>query len=92
MYQNIIHIEIYKYRYIYTYIYKHIGIYIYKVAYLKKFVQLRQTQNEKIQKLEQLRLIDNKISIDVCLAKTRPIGVDTHEDYLELKKIMEYKT
>ena len=72
-------------------IYHHIGIYIYNVAYLKKFVQLRQTQNEKIQKLEQLRLIDNKIDIDVGLAKTRPIGVDTHEDYLELKKIMEYK-
>ena len=72
-------------------IYHHIGIYIYDVAYLKKFVQLRQTKNEKIEKLEQLRLIENKISIDVGLAKTRPIGVDTHEDYLELKKIMEYK-
>ena len=72
-------------------IYHHIGIYIYNVSYLKKFVQLRQTQNEKIQKLEQLRLIENKIDIDVGLAKTKPIGVDTHEDYLELKKIMEYK-
>ncbi len=72
-------------------IYHHIGIYIYDVSYLKKFVQLKQTQNEKIQNLEQLRLIENKISIDVGLAKTRPIGVDTHEDYLELKKIMEYK-
>ena len=72
-------------------IYHHIGIYIYNVKYLRKFVQLKQTQNEKIQKLEQLRLIDNKIDIDVCLAKTKPIGVDTHEDYMELKKIMEYK-
>ena len=72
-------------------VYHHIGIYIYSVNYLKKFVQLKQTQNEKIKKLEQLRLIENKISIDVGLAKTKPIGVDTHEDYLELKKIMEYK-
>ena len=72
-------------------IYHHIGIYIYNVTYLKKFVQFDQTQNEKLQNLEQLRLIDNKISIDVGLAKTKPIGVDTHEDYLELKKIMEYK-
>ena len=72
-------------------IYHHIGIYIYNVAYLKKFVELKQTQNEKIQKLEQLRLMENKISIDVGLAETRPIGVDTHEDYMELKKIMEYK-
>ena len=72
-------------------IYHHIGIYIYNVSYLEKFVQLEQTHNEKSQKLEQLRLMDNNIEIDVGLAKTKPIGVDTDEDYLEIKKIMEYK-
>ena len=72
-------------------IYHHIGIYIYHVLYLEKFVQLEQTQNEKSQNLEQLRLMDNNIEIDVGLAKTKPIGVDTAEDYLEIKKIMEYK-
>ena len=72
-------------------IYHHIGIYIYNVLYLEKFVQLKQTENEKSQKLEQLRLMDNNIEIDVGLAKTKPIGVDTDEDYLEIKKIMEYK-
>ena len=72
-------------------IYHHIGIYIYNVSYLEKFVQLEQTQNEKSQKLEQLRLMDNNIEIDVGLAKTKPIGVDTDQDYLEIKKIMEYK-
>ena len=72
-------------------IYHHIGIYIYDVSYLEKFVKLEQTQNEKSQKLEQLRLMDNNIEIDVGLAKTKPIGVDTDEDYLEIKKIMEYK-
>ena len=72
-------------------IYHHIGIYIYNVSYLERFVQLEQTQNEKSQKLEQLRLMDNNIEINVGLAKTKPIGVDTNEDYLEIKKIMEYK-
>ncbi len=72
-------------------IYHHIGIYIYNVSYLERFVQLEQTQNEKSQKLEQLRLMDNNIEIDVGLAKTKPIGVDTDQDYLEIKKIMEYK-
>ena len=72
-------------------IYHHIGIYIYHVLYLEKFVQLEQTQNEKSQNLEQLRLMDNNIEIDVGLAKTQPIGIDTDEDYLEIKKIMEYK-
>ena len=72
-------------------IYHHIGIYIYHVLYLEKFVKLEQTQNEKSQNLEQLRLMDNNIEIDVGLAKTKPIGVDTPEDYIEIKKIMEYK-
>ena len=72
-------------------IYHHIGIYNYNVSYLEKFVKLKQTQNEKSQKLEQLRLMDNNIEINVGLAKTKPIGVDTAEDYLEIKKIMEYK-
>ena len=72
-------------------IYHHIGIYMYKVSILKKFVNLKQTKSEIDQKLEQLRAIDNKILINVILANTYPIGVDTEEDFVELKKIMNYK-
>ena len=72
-------------------IYHHIGIYIYKVSILEKFVNLKQTKNEKDQKLEQLRAFDNNIEINVILANSSPIGVDTEEDFLELKKIMNYK-
>ena len=72
-------------------IYHHIGIYSYKISTLKKFVSLEQTSNEKINKLEQLRALDNKLKINVALAKSSPIGVDTEEDYLAIKKIMEYK-
>ena len=72
-------------------IYHHIGIYSYKVSVLKKFVNLDQTNNEKINKLEQLRALDNKLKINVALAKSSSIGVDTQEDYLAIKKIMEYK-
>ena len=72
-------------------IYHHIGIYLYKVNILEKFVSLDQTKNEKKNKLEQLRALDNKLKINVALAKTSPIGVDTEEDYLDIKKIMEYK-
>jgi len=38
-----------------------------------------------------LRALDNNIDINVALASSSPIGVDTKEDYLALKKIMEYK-
>jgi 3-deoxy-manno-octulosonate cytidylyltransferase (CMP-KDO synthetase) len=72
-------------------IYHHIGIYSYKISVLKMFVSLDQTSNEKKNKLEQLRALDNKLKINVALAKSSPIGVDTEEDYLAIKKIMEYK-
>ena len=72
-------------------IYHHIGIYSYKVSVLEKFVTLDQTNNEKKNKLEQLRALDNKLKINVALAKSPSIGVDTEEDYLAIKKIMEYK-
>ena len=73
-------------------IYHHVGIYCYKVSALKKFINLKQTKNETANQLEQLRAIDNNIEISVALASTTPIGVDTIEDYLALKKIMEYKS
>ena len=72
-------------------IYHHVGIYLYKVNILEKFVGFEQTNNEKENKLEQLRALDNKLKINVALAKSSPIGVDTEEDYLAIKKIMEYK-
>ena len=75
----------------YENIYHHIGIYSYKVKALESFVILNQTNNEIKNKLEQLRALDNKIKMNVALAKSSPIGVDTEEDYLAIKKIMEYK-
>ena len=73
-------------------IYHHIGIYIFKVSALEKFVNLKQSTNELKFRLEQLRAIDNNMKIDVVFANSIPIGVDTHEDYLEIKKLMEYKS
>ena len=72
-------------------IYHHIGIYCYSKDTLEKFVQLSQSKNEIENRLEQLRALENNIDINVSLAKSSPIGVDTKEDYLALKKIMEYK-
>ena len=72
-------------------IYHHIGIYCFSTETLKKFVELNQSKNEIENRLEQLRALDNNIEIKVALASSTPIGVDTEEDYLALKKIMEYK-
>ena len=51
-----------------------------------------QSSNEQKYKLEQYRALENNIKINVALAKTSPIGVDTEEDFLAIKKIMEYKS
>ena len=72
-------------------IFHHIGIYCYEKDTLKNFVSLKQSQNEIKNKLEQLRALDNNIKVNVALANSSPIGVDTKEDFLALKKIMEYK-
>ena len=50
---------------------------IYKVSILEKFINLEQTQNEISQQLEQLRAMDENISIDVILANSSPIGWST---------------
>ena len=71
--------------------YQHIGIYHYSVAALKKFCELKRSKKEIKNKLEQLRALDNNMPINVILAKKQVIGIDTKEDYMELKKILEYK-
>ena len=72
-------------------VYHHMGIYCYDVKTLEKFISFNQSKNELKNKLEQLRALDNNININVAFTKKTPIGVDTKEDYLALKKIMKYK-
>ncbi len=73
-------------------IYHHLGIYCYQLKTLENFISLDQSQNEIRYRLEQLRAIDNNININVSLAKESPIGIDTKEDFVAIKKIMEYKS
>ena len=75
----------------YEKVFHHIGIYCYEVETLKKFISFDQSKNELRYSLEQLRALDNNIQINVSLAHSSPVGVDTKEDYLAIKKIMEYK-
>ena len=72
--------------------YHHLGIYCYNVEVLKRFISFKQSQNEIKNRLEQLRALDNNININVALAKSSPIGVDTEEDFMAIKKLMEYKS
>ena len=72
-------------------LYHHIGVYCYELQTLKKFISLEQSKNEIENRLEQMRALDNHIDINVALANKSPIGIDTEEDFLAIKKIMKYK-
>ena len=72
--------------------YDHLGIYCYNVEILKRFISFKQSKNEIENRLEQLRALDNNINVNVALAKSSPIGLDTKEDFMAIKKIMEYKS
>jgi 3-deoxy-manno-octulosonate cytidylyltransferase (CMP-KDO synthetase) len=60
---------------------RHIGIYAYRVHSLLRFAGWPPTPLESIEKLEQLRALENGMLIHlVCLSKPPPAGIDTPED------------
>lgn len=61
--------------------FRHIGIYAYTKGFLKQFVNWPMSQLEKLEKLEQLRAIENGADIHLdILATPPPAGIDTPED------------
>ena len=70
-------------------LYHHIGIYAFTDKALIKYVSLRRTKLELERKLEQLRALENNMSIHVGYTKSSPLSVDTEEDLIEIKRIME---
>ena len=68
----------------------HIGVYIYTRETLKKLMQLEQTPLEQIEKLEQLRALENDISINVTtLDDYQGLAVDTPEDLEKARILLE---
>lgn len=68
--------------------YKHIGLYAYRKSFLMDFSRLPVSQLETIEKLEQLRILENGISIRVMETEKDSIGVDRKEDLAEVEKIL----
>jgi len=66
--------------------YHHAGIYAYRQEVLDRFTSLEPSVNEQKFKLEQLRALDNGISIKVVLADKVNKGIDTLEDIKKLNK------
>ena len=67
---------------------KHIGIYAYKPNAIKRFSQLEESELEKAEKLEQLRLMEDGAEYLCCEIDYELLGVDTKEDVEKVKKYL----
>ena len=70
-------------------LYHHIGIYAFTNKALIRYVSLKRSKLELERKLEQLRALENKMSIHVGYIKSSPLSVDTEEDLAEVKNLMK---
>lgn len=70
--------------------FEHIGIYGYQKAFLLKLTQLAPTPLEKVEALEQLRVIENGFKIKVISTAVQdyiPLSIDTREDLEKARAI-----
>jgi 3-deoxy-manno-octulosonate cytidylyltransferase (CMP-KDO synthetase) len=67
---------------------KHLGIYAYRRAALEQFAALPPGWLERVERLEQLRLLENGIEIYVAPAPADTIGVDTEEDLARAEAVL----
>lgn len=69
--------------------YKHIGIYAYRVEVLRKITQMPQTPLELAESLEQLRWLENGLTIQTAETHIETIGIDTPEDLEKAEKYLQ---
>lgn len=72
--------------------YRHIGIYAYRVSFLHQFIQWPASALEVAEKLEQLRALENGVTIlasESC--ETIPAGIDTEQDLIAVRALFGYK-
>jgi len=68
--------------------FKHLGFYAYRRAALDRFCALTESPLERSERLEQLRFLENGISIQVAETPYDTVGVDTEEDLRRVEEIL----
>jgi len=68
--------------------FKHLGLYAYRKSALDLFVSHPESELEKIERLEQLRFLENGIAIYVGETPHDSVGVDTEEDLQRATEIL----
>ncbi len=69
-------------------IYKHLGLYAYRAAALDLFRAWQPSPLETAERLEQLRMLENGLSLHVALTEHDTVGVDTEEDLRAVETIL----
>jgi len=67
---------------------KHLGIYAYRKAALERFAALPPSWLEQVERLEQLRLLENGIALYGAAAPRDTVGVDTEADLARAEAIL----
>lgn len=60
---------------------RHVGLYVYRAAFLRTYVSLAETDLERTESLEQLRILWHGYRIAVAVRESRGAGIDTPEQY-----------
>lgn len=68
--------------------FKHIGIYVFRRDFLIKFSDMEESKLEKVEKLEQLRIIENGYKIKTIITDYENFSVDTMEDFEKIKELL----
>ncbi len=68
---------------------KHLGIYAYRKSALERFASLPPSPLERLERLEQLRFLENGIAVYVAAAPRDTIGVDTEEDLVRAEAVLK---
>ncbi len=71
--------------------FKHLGLYAYRRPALDRFIALPESSLEKSERLEQLRFLENGISIYVGETPHDSVGVDTEEDLQRVIQILRQR-
>ena len=69
-------------------VFKHIGVYVFRRKFLLQFSKMKPTPLEKLEKLEQLRALENGHPIKVTLVDYEPLCVDTPEDIQKVEAFL----
>jgi len=72
-----------------TQYFKHLGFYAYRKPALARFCSLPESSLERSERLEQLRFLENGISIHVAETPYDTVGVDTEEDLRRVETLLK---